>query len=43
MMDPHNLIHDEFEASDALQKWLGISYDIFDKEVQPSLEESISQ
>ena len=43
LMDPHNLIHDNFETSETLQKWLGISYTISGKEAQPSLEDAILQ
>ena len=42
LLDPTNVISDEFETSTALQKWLGISYNIKDKEALPMLKESIT-
>ena len=43
LLDPNNLIHDEFETSKALRSWIGITYTITDKEAQPILLEACTQ
>ena len=42
LLDQTNIFSDEFENSPALQKWLGISYKVKDKEAIPTLKDSIS-
>ena len=41
LLDPTNLIHDEFASSNALQKWLGVSYEVTDEEMLPILQDAI--
>ena len=41
LLDPTRLIHDEFEHSKSLQQWIGIAYEITDKEAQPILYDAI--
>ena len=40
-MDPDNLLVDEFEESERLQKWVGITYITKDEEGLPILNEAI--
>ena len=42
LLDNDHLIHDEFESSTVLQKWIGISYNLSDDEATPSLYKSIA-
>ena len=41
LLDPSNLCQDEISDSDTLQKWLGISYKVSDKEGEPILKDAI--
>ena len=43
MMDPTNLVEDEFMDSKALQYWIGISPNVTDKEGEPTLKEAITK
>ena len=42
LLDPENLLHDEIETSDTLQKWLDISYKVTDDEGKPPLVDAIT-
>ena len=42
LLDPEHLIVDEFSSSKTLQKWIGISYEMTDKEGKIILEEAIT-
>ena len=38
LMDSQHLLQDDFTESKALQQWIGISYDVSDKEARPLLD-----
>ena len=42
MMDPTNLVEDEFTENKSLKSWIGISLEVTDKEGEPTLNEAIT-
>ena len=42
MMDPKNIVHDEFKSSKALQKWIDVDYSLKDDEALPTLTSAVS-